>query len=315
MLLSLPPEIIVHILCQLHPHDYLACQLSCKHLNDLIAHSSELQYSAALLRACADDNPCSKLPISRKLEALRIAEKAWTSLRPRCEMSVPVDHAQSGVYDLSAGVYLLSNATRNAIHYLKLPRNSTDEIKWEMLEVNNSIIDIGLCLYEHDLIVIVTSTVVQQQHAALRPLYKIELQFVQFSTGKPHPDARESRIHVMNSQWEKPAVGIEIVGDHLVLILCFYNAQRPEDRVYIYEWKTNTLKVSWQAPYQSYSGFLFLTPDLILLPNTLTGCLDIFRIPSKPTFDTPTLSSSSSSQSSQKAACTAPYPLVRNPTP
>lgn len=74
-------------------------------------------------------------------------------------MSVPVDHVQSGVYDLSAGVYLLSNSTRNAIHYLKLPRNSTDEIKWEMLEVNNSIIDIGLCLYEHDLIVIVTSYV------------------------------------------------------------------------------------------------------------------------------------------------------------
>lgn len=47
----------------------------------------------------------------------------------------------------------------------------------------------------------------------------------------------------MNSPWQKPAVGIEIVGDHLVLILSFNNGQRPDDRVYIYDWINDVLKM------------------------------------------------------------------------
>ncbi|KAF8955624.1 hypothetical protein BDZ97DRAFT_1856410 [Flammula alnicola] len=39
----------------------------------------------------------------------------------------------------------------------------------------------------------------------------------------------------MNSPWEKPAVEIEIVGKHLILILCHNNANRPDDCVFIYE--------------------------------------------------------------------------------
>ena len=40
---------------------------------------------------------------------------------------------------------------------------------------------------------------------------------------------------------------------------------------------------SFEAPYQSYSGLIFLSESLILLPNTRTNGLDIFRIPMKPT--------------------------------
>ncbi|PPQ97316.1 hypothetical protein CVT26_006634 [Gymnopilus dilepis] len=256
-------------------------------LHNLISNSSELQYYAALIPALAEDNPCSNLPASEKLEALRRSERAWWTLRPGFVKSVPVTHIQSGVYDLTAGVYFLSNSTRNSIHYIKLPTKETDLVEWQKIDANKLIVDIGLCLYEHDLMVLITSTQVEQ-HAALQPYYRIELQLLQFSTGLPHPDAQEKTIHVMNAQWEKPAVGIETVGDNLVLILTFSTQQRPEDRVFIYEWKTNTLKASWQAPFRSYWGFLFLTEDLILIPNTRTEALEIFRIPSQPTFDTPT---------------------------
>lgn len=73
--------------------------------------------------------------------------------------------------------------------------------------------------------------------------YDIEIQLHEFSTGRPHPDAKDHTIKVITSRWEKPALGIEIVGDNLVLILTFYNnPMRPDDQIFVYEWKTGVLK-------------------------------------------------------------------------
>ena len=157
MLLPLPPEIIIQIIRELHPSDYLSCHLTCKTLHNLVSSSSELQYYAALIPALAEDNPCSNLPASEKLEALRRSERAWWTLRPGFVKSVPVTHIQSGVYDLTAGVYFLSNSTRNSIHYIKLPTKETDVVEWQKIDANKLIVDIGLCLYEHDLMVLITS--------------------------------------------------------------------------------------------------------------------------------------------------------------
>ena len=73
--------------------------------------------------------------------------------------------------------------------------------------------------------------------------YDIEIQFIEFSTGNPHPHAREHRIFVMNTEYAKPSVGIEIVGANLVPILSHANGWRPYNRIFIYEWKTGVLKV------------------------------------------------------------------------
>ena len=73
--------------------------------------------------------------------------------------------------------------------------------------------------------------------------YDIELVLFEFSTCKPHPQAQKHVIHVMNTPWEKPAIGIEIVGDNLVLVLYHYRHNaKPEDRVFIFEWKTAVVK-------------------------------------------------------------------------
>jgi len=73
--------------------------------------------------------------------------------------------------------------------------------------------------------------------------YDVEIHFIEFSTGNPHPHAREHRIFVMSTEWKKPSVGIEIVGENLVLILSHTNAWKPDNRIFIYEWKTGVLKV------------------------------------------------------------------------
>ena len=73
--------------------------------------------------------------------------------------------------------------------------------------------------------------------------YDIEIQFIEFSTGNPHPHAREYRIFIMNTEWEKPSIGMEIVGENLVLVISHTNGWRPHNRIFIYEWKTGVLKV------------------------------------------------------------------------
>lgn len=67
--------------------------------------------------------------------------------------------------------------------------------------------------------------------------FDIEIVLFKLSTGEPHPAAKESTIHVLNSHWDSPTIGIEIVGDRLVLILSYHNNLRPDDRVFVYDWR------------------------------------------------------------------------------
>jgi len=159
MFSKLPPEIIIQVLQELDVVDLFSCQLTNKFLDNLIRESVVLQYNVTLVAAKAKDNPCSSLTIAEKLRGLKSSEDSWAFLQPDFTASIPVTHNQSGVYDLTAGVYLLSNLTRTAVHYLKLPRKEGDETDWKVLKSNKSIIDVGLCLYEHDLIVNVATCV------------------------------------------------------------------------------------------------------------------------------------------------------------
>ena len=159
MLLKLPPEILVQILQDLDRIDIFSCQLTSKYLDHLIRGSVVLQYNVALDAANAQVNPCVSLTIAEKLRALKSSEDAWAFLRPDFKASIPVTHNQSGVYDLTGGVYLLSNSTRTALHYLKLPGKEGDESYWKVLRSDKSIIDIGLSIFEHDLIVNVVTCV------------------------------------------------------------------------------------------------------------------------------------------------------------
>lgn len=159
MLCDLPPEIIIQIFAKVSPNDLFSCKITNKYLHNIIEESHVLQYRAALTLARAEDNPCSDQLVVDKLEALKVAEKSWSLGQPRFKTTVPVTHQQSGVYDLSGGVYLLSNLTRTALHYIKLPTSKEDEVEWKVMGFTKTIIDIGLCLFEHDLIVIVTTFV------------------------------------------------------------------------------------------------------------------------------------------------------------
>ena len=159
-------------------------------------------------------------------------------------------HLVSGVTRRHSWSLPAQHSTRTAVHYLKLPRKEGDITNWKVLKSNKSIIDIGLCIYSHNLIVNVATCVLTQLLSTCCPdfsareprinvdaptTFDIELQLLEFLRGNPHPHAREHRIFVMNTEWEKQSVGIEILGDKLVLILSHMNGWRPDNRIFAYE--------------------------------------------------------------------------------
>ena len=93
------------------------------------------------------------LIIAERLRVLKFSKDAWAFLHPHFTVSIPVTHSQSGVYDLTGGIYLLSNSSRAALHYPKLPSKLGDETDGKVLGSNKLIIDIDLSIFEHDLIV------------------------------------------------------------------------------------------------------------------------------------------------------------------
>jgi len=155
--LDLPFELIHKILSLLSPIELATSRLINKRVNAVISESLTLQYAIALAQAKADDNPCSVVPLPQKLEDIRSSEAAWASLQPKFIASLPVTHRTSGIYDLSAGTFLLGNAdTPMALQYLQLPTRVDDPLEWKKITVDQMIIDMGFCVFEHDLIAIIT---------------------------------------------------------------------------------------------------------------------------------------------------------------
>lgn len=83
---------------------------------------------------------------------------------------------------------------------------------------------------------------------ATRTTNDIRICLFKLSTGEPHPAAKQSTIHVLSSQG-RPGVSIEIVGDHLVLILTFRRSELLlHDRIFVYDWRNAVQKMVCPNP-------------------------------------------------------------------
>jgi hypothetical protein len=71
---------------------------------------------------------------------------------------------------------------------------------------------------------------------------------LEYSTSKPHPKVKNSTIFIMTSLFH-PTLMCKIVGDNLVLILDFMHFLRGEAYIFIWNWRTNVLKVVSQPGY------------------------------------------------------------------
>ncbi|TEB26755.1 hypothetical protein FA13DRAFT_1010701 [Coprinellus micaceus] len=276
-LLALPDEILAQIVLLLPTPDILHSRLVCFKLSSIISSSVEIQYRIALETSGLEDNgTCSSFSPSEKLSKLLRGQKAWRKFKPQFIKPVKVQHLPSGIYDLSGGIYLLGSDRMLDLDYAVLPERDGEDAEWKSIELQETYLDMGLCIDEHDLVAIITTTPFETTG-----MFDIALHIKQFSTGQPHPGAKQPRISAFKSEYARPGIGIEIVGDNLVLILSYQrdrNATLP-DRLFVFDWRSGVLKTSLVAPNRSYSGLIFLDENLLLLPNTRRGALEIWDLP------------------------------------
>ncbi|KAJ7099723.1 hypothetical protein C8R44DRAFT_810237 [Mycena epipterygia] len=287
-LFYLPPELLIRVLSFLPAlTDIHACRRTSRFFLHFINSSIELQYLMATFTAQVTDNPYSTAPISERIRALSARERTFGEGTPSWSSSIPVTFQPSGLYELSAGLFFLGEQQRQALRYIELPTVPIEEDappqEWCRLAISpqSVIIDFGLAIEEHDLIVIATFTPTSPRGRE----GLVNLEFRSMSTHLPHPQAR-GPIEVYKSDYGLPNITLETVGEHAVLAVMYPHAGRdtgPEDHVYVYEWKTGKLKMKIDADWRTYFGAVFLSPDVLMLPNTKAATLELWRIPSEQT--------------------------------
>ncbi|KAJ3752416.1 hypothetical protein EV360DRAFT_88774 [Lentinula raphanica] len=281
-LTGLPTEILVLIFSCLPVPDLLACKAVNQSIYTIISDCVSLQYKTELHKACALDNEKCALSYSEKLSMLQKREEAWSNCRPTFHRVVPLNFTPGSVYDFSSAVYLLGDHTRLQLHSLRLPRQADDVPQWSLFpsDDHRHIVDFGINLHEHDLIAVVTAELCVQPTSST-PMLSIDLSLRQFSTGHHHPLAKLPSIHVTVSElrYGSPSINLEIVGKYLALVTTFFRNTNSKCIVTVYEWQTGRVVMDINGNPESYSGVVFVSEDIILLPNTETRALELWKIP------------------------------------
>ncbi|KAL1757007.1 hypothetical protein FB107DRAFT_289654 [Schizophyllum commune] len=223
------------------------------------------------------------------LSQVEAAESAWKAFQPVCTLrrSIPPDTA--GLYELSGGyIFFGKGEQRQEIYHMPLPTPDAPDPEWSLLNIGQYIIDFALSLYEHGLLVAVTSrpdTSASSSSGAGRSGDLLEIRLLDFPSGRPHSSAQQNPLPLLKTPraGRPPLLGIEIVGDTMVIAAHYPRVRTPgiptpPSTLSLYNWKEGTLKMTYEGAPDSYTTFIFLTEDLILVPNTTNRTFEYWRI-------------------------------------
>lgn len=157
--LELPLELVIYTLSFLHPRDLFASQAANRFLQRTITDSLLLQYNLETQVACVETNlnPDVTLSIPERLRLLREREEAWSRFQPDFTATIPIPYQSGGIYELSAGLFVLGKQDRQSLGFLTLPSTMDPEPRWRYIDIGRYIVDFAMAVYEHDLLVIVSS--------------------------------------------------------------------------------------------------------------------------------------------------------------
>ncbi|KAF8329211.1 hypothetical protein F5887DRAFT_1111444 [Amanita rubescens] len=275
-LLALPLDLREQILLQLDGQDIRTCTLLSKEFNIFIRSSIVLQYLIACHAAGVVDNPYCKLSYAERYEALSKREEAWRMFLPvfTRKFDVP-NELRFGIHKLNAGVYLLGDSNGRDLRYCTLPSTPDEVPQWATIhghgpqkDWNGSIVNVGMAIYEHDLIVnVVSLTDSQDNHV----VYSLNMVPLQFSTGKYHPLAQCPQIYVQDFGGRCPDTVLEIVGNNVALAT--------RTRLFIFDWKTGRKKLQYETLNYAYSSLVFISPEILFVPNDAEAHLEVWKIP------------------------------------
>ncbi|KAF9448683.1 hypothetical protein P691DRAFT_704507 [Macrolepiota fuliginosa MF-IS2] len=289
-LLDLPPEILTHVLLDLPFTSVVACQGVNRHLQVLISGSAELQYYTHLGMYGQVNNPRSNLSISERLRRLITRQRRWEELDFDFDKIIEVPSGLDSSATLSTGVFYAAD-TDGTFRFVRIPNSLDREVKWRKVHTEKEIISTGTCVCEYDLHVLITAQprTIYMSVAEPRTVHEVQIHLKRLSTGGPHPDVQRATISFeTHAEFGTPYIFVECAGDNLLLVLLDYSVTlKPEDEVYVYEWKTGEPKLALCAPFSSYGYPFFLTTDIFLLPNVKNGELEYWKIPQSPSESIP----------------------------
>ncbi|KAJ7056765.1 hypothetical protein C8F01DRAFT_1154846 [Mycena amicta] len=282
-LLDLPSELLLECASHLSYPDLRHCiHVPNRRLHRLLANSVLLRYHVLQERTAIEENPTAlaHLVAAERFDALKHREHRWSSFAPLSRHTILLDFPTAGIYDLTGDYFLVGDVPHpvsqmcTAIRYTAT--SQADPPEWHRIDVGKSIIDFGMCVEENDLIAVVTCE--QARHNLLQMTMNVQL--LSFSTGGPHPLAAkpELHLHTVPITHGRPGASIEVVGRTLAISFLYWSEQnRGGDELYLLDWKSGQLLT---PPIQIYnSGLVFLTPDILIIPNSADPSLDVVFIP------------------------------------
>ena len=271
-ILTLPDELLGDIAAFLSALDLVHAQQVCRRFRNVLQSHAALQYTIELHATAMVDNPACRLPPGEKLRLLREKEDAWRQLNLSNRTTLPLKHNPSGIYDLTGGVLLLGERIQREAH------TGTDNVRtvplhplfdadsddgkakfWNKIDLHKQVIDVGLAIPEHDLIAIVTYTLV----APLKEIYprpypslyrytipaqfwaSVDIHLIKHSTGQPHPAAAKPIIHCENTHYlpGNCSIMLEIAGDTMCFLLNnYFPFVADPATLAVYNWKTGRLR-------------------------------------------------------------------------
>ncbi|KIL63091.1 hypothetical protein M378DRAFT_733816 [Amanita muscaria Koide BX008] len=264
----------------------LTCKLVNREFNEII-QSSLLQYFLACKIAGVIDNPQPPLSYAERFEALKKREDAWRKLKPVFEMTISVNRQRfSRICRSTEGVLFLGDHNLKDLNYCHLASFPQDNSQWikipghgPALNWSGILVNFVTALHEHDLIVNVFSSGIEIQ--ADMQWYSLDLVLLKFSTGEYHPLAHRPRIHVQRSPEVRPWVVSRIVGDNLALIV-HSNDGTFSDKLFIFDWRTGRKLLQHEATENPYSSLVFVSPELLLVPNCVLSHFEVWQLHPKP---------------------------------
>ncbi|KAM6496270.1 hypothetical protein JOM56_008976 [Amanita muscaria] len=198
------------------------------------------------------------------------------------ETTIKVIDQPSTLYELTAGNYFSTDQHRRDLYYCHLPSSPQDNPQWLRIpghcpgqSWSGIILDIGMAIYEHDLVINVISSEVGNQ-AGMMQRRSLDLVLLKFSTGEYHPLARHPLIHVQRSPSVQPYIAIRIVGDNLALLV----HDQDGSKLFIFDWKTGHQRLQHKATENAYDDSVpvFVSPELLLVPNRILSRFEVWHL-------------------------------------
>ncbi|KAH8115091.1 hypothetical protein DFH11DRAFT_145222 [Phellopilus nigrolimitatus] len=260
-----------HIFCFLDLPEIYALSALNRFCHTIYEDTPKLRYHSALLKAGMLDGADGR-DVVNKLAYLEWKETSWAHFGLERTVHVVVRHRPSAVYELTAGFYLLGDASHTsdmpvfmrqtrALRCFDLtqlwPQDcyiATHRDPWPALTFKGTVaqdehlVDFGVAIQEFDLIAVVTMTNVE--------IVSLRLRLMEFSTGRSHPLAASQVLYSIYTAatMGKPSVMVQISGRYLIYLVRWPRTvmeMRIADEVNLFDWWTGAHLVVRNPPFYS----------------------------------------------------------------